>query len=211
MPHGVPDDPDARQALALLRSFSAGTLLVDDSPRPVRYIVEPRQGRIILPMEPRDLDAAEWILCLPEDSYETRARVSLDPEPLGEHDEAVDRFCAYHGHLSGSGLWARAGVAFVKLDHGPVVDGDDLMLPNPLLGEQTALCRALNADPDRLREACLRTRGVSPEDPMGVGVDPLGLDVRARFGVLRIEFAVEAHDAVSARARIADWLGGSTP
>jgi hypothetical protein len=39
----------------------------------------------------------------------------------------------------------------------------------------------------------------------------LGLDVRARFGVLRVEFAAEAPDATAAHARIAAWLGGSAP
>jgi hypothetical protein len=85
---------------------------------------------------------------------------------------------------------------------GFVVDGADLNTINTLHADETALCRELNADPARLAAMCLRETRTSVADPVAVGVDPFGIAVRARFGVVRVEFAAEAMDAAAARREI---------
>ena len=64
----------------------------------------------------------------------------------------------------------------------------------------------------RLIEATRLLTGVAPEEGICVGVDPLGMDVRTRVGVIRVEWPREiespeqAHKVVG--ALLADGLGG---
>ncbi|GJM18547.1 MAG: hypothetical protein DHS20C14_07600 [Phycisphaeraceae bacterium] len=204
---GIPDNRTTREALACLRGHTTGTVLVDGSPRGVRFVFDRADGSVVMAMDPRDTDAAEHVLCVPDDSFDTHARALLACSRIDEHDPAVDLFAAYHGPER-SAAWVRGVIAFAKLASGDVVDGDDLAWANPLAGAQTALCRALNADPGRLRGACERAAGVAPEDPFAVGVDPFGVDVRARFGVVRVAFSAAMGDAAAAQGAIETLLAG---
>ncbi|MEQ8770747.1 MAG: hypothetical protein RIB60_09605 [Phycisphaerales bacterium] len=190
-------DPEVIEALACLHGHSAGTLLVDGSPREVKYVIDPADGSVITVLDPRDTEGDEYLLCLPDDSFETLLRALVEPTPLGDDGAWADRHGAYHGPTQLTS-WVRLKIAHAKLASGPVVDGDELVAPNAFASEQTRLCAALNEDPERLRRICERSAGVSIEDPIAVGVDPLGADVRARFGVVRVAFEAPATDAEAA-------------
>lgn len=204
---GVPTDETARRALALIRSFSSGTLLCDGAPEATRFVFDGRTGRVVLALDPRLASSEELVLCLPDDSFETKARVLLVPERIDEHDPALDMYLAYHARAA-TGVALSAAIESVKLEDSTVVDGAQLTVPNPLMPALGRLCRALNADRGSLRRACERVVGVSPEDPLAVGVDPLGVDVRARFGTVRLAFDPAAPTEDDATARIREMLGG---
>jgi hypothetical protein len=61
--------------------------------------------------------------------------------------------------------------------------------------------REANAPPALLASACERMAKVRPSTPRAVGVDPYGLDVRAEFGPVRLEFeGVHATEEAARRA-----------
>jgi hypothetical protein len=49
------------------------------------------------------------------------------------------------------------------------------------------LCIQLNGDIAEIVSACKQIANVEVETPVVVGVDQLGVDVRARFGIVRLE------------------------
>ena len=64
-------------------------------------------------------------------------------------------------------------------------------LLNALRTGEGALLRELNRDKAALGAMCERMAGVRVEGACAVGVDPHGIDVRARFGIVRAEFPAE--------------------
>jgi len=204
---GVPTDETTRATLALIRSFTSGTILCDGTPEPVRFVFDGRTGRVVLALDPVWAGCEEFVLCLPDDSFDTKARLLLVPERLDEHDPALDMYLAYHGR-GATGVCLSAAIESAKLGDSTVVDGAALTVANPLMPALGRLCRALNEDRGALRRACGRAAGVSPEDPLAVGIDPFGVDVRARFGTVRLAFGVPVADVDEAEARVRALIGG---
>lgn len=87
-----------------------------------------------------------------------------------------------------------------------VVDAAEIARSNPLASFEAALCRGLNARPDLLGAACRAALGTAPAAPVAVGVDPFGVIVRARFGVMRLEFEGEALSPNDAHREIENLL-----
>jgi hypothetical protein len=67
-----------------------------------------------------------------------------------------------------------------------VIDGDALQKPNPLAKDEARICRELNQKTDMLKTLCERHGTMRVEQPVMVGIDPLGIDLRARFDVVRV-------------------------
>jgi hypothetical protein len=195
----------AAEALRTLRAHRAGTLLCDGQPEPVRFILDGRDGSLVLPIAPPLLDAGELLLCLPDDSFDTTMRALVLPTGAEPDEEARDRYLAYHGRAS-EAAWVRARPEFVKLSGGRVVDGERVVVPNALRGEEPALCRTLNADRDALRRVVGLLAKVEPDEPLAVGVDPDGFDVRARFGIVRVEFPAPVPNGAEAERVIRTLL-----
>lgn len=107
---------------------------------------------------------------------------SLAPAPAALRE----RWLAYHRDLPTPGV-ARFEVESIKAE-GEVLDRSEFTLSNPLRSIESALCRLANSDPRRLACLCESITRVSPTSPVAVGVDAWGLDVRARVGVMRVEF-----------------------
>ncbi len=194
-------------ARAFLGAHKAGTLEFDDNFVPWKFVVDPADGRLCGPVMVAALLASQHVLHLPEETDDPGAmRVLLSPEQLGDDPPIADRWSIYHGEPEDV-RWAAVWVDFAKWD-GVVVDGDALMATHPFASEEAALVRGLNADTDRLRALCVSVGGMRDvESPLAVGVDSLGVDVRARFDVVRLPFPEEAGDGEAARRLIAG-LGG---
>lgn len=204
----VPDplQPDApADAARVVRRHTRGVALADGVPFDCRFVVDGTSGELVLGAEQGVLDAGELVLCLPDESFDADATLLVHHRPADE-DRWTDRHLAYHPDARPP-RWARAAVDSVKLRSGAVVAGDRLGLPNPLIGAEPSLCKRLNADRAALRTLCRLLAGVEPEDPVAVGVDRLGIDVRARFGVVRVELPAPCDDADEA-ARVVDALIG---
>lgn len=200
----------ADPALAFFRSHREGVLRADGTHHPVRFVADARTGAVVFPAPPGVLDAEELVLFIPEEAPADGDSLQILLAASETRDEfACDRWRFYHGDPP----WARwAACEIVGGRLGPdVFDPAVLNAPNPLAPEEAALCRQLNADRAKLAVVCRIVAGVTPEDPVAVGVDPGGIDVRARFGTIRLGFAQDAETPGEARRRIASFFGSARP
>ncbi len=190
-----------------LRRFFEGVLEVGGRFEPVRFVLHPATARPVFPAMPGALEGEELTLHVPEDEPGA-VRIAGRPVELDPlRDEACDRWLIYFGRAR----WSR--FCALDIDHiksvDRVIDAADLR-GNLLQGIETALLREVNAAPDLLASACARMAKVKPTAPRAIGVDPYGLDVRAEFGPVRIEFeGVHATGEGARRAVRALLEGGS--
>jgi hypothetical protein len=211
-----PRDP-APDGLRLLRRYHEGTLQHQERRAEVCFILEASTGQIVLPTEPGMAGeaGAELVLHLP-DEITRDLQLAITPAAITrpEAEEAVDRWQAYHG---GSGIrpharvWLRCAIEGGKRPNSPgdVYGPETLVRPNALRKGEARLVKALNADRDRLARVCKAFARLDVADPLCVGVDPFGFDVRARFGIVRVEFDLEAATAEQAEGLIAALAGRS--
>ncbi len=195
------------RAIRLLRGHTKGTLLADSTPcDEALYLVDPRTGSLVLTIEESALDAQDVLMVIPQDRFDAPMRVSLELT-TDIDEEACDRFLAYHLHQPCS-IWARGRINFAKLESGEVVGNDELEIPNPLIDALPGLCKKLNTDRKALAQVCTLLTKAKVDDPLAVGIDPIGMDVRTKFGVLRVEFPSPVESATQAEDVIAALYGG---
>lgn len=195
---------DAGPAIRALRDHRTGVLLADGLVLPVRFVIDGRTGRLVFPCGAAVLDAEELVLHVPEERDDAlQLLIHAAPTDPGA-DGACDRWLGAFG-TPDVARWASCTVESGRLG-GAVIDGDVLTLVNPLCAAEPALCRRLNADRAALTRLCTRFAGVEVPEPLCVGMDPGGVDVRARFGVVRVPFAVDAATPAQADARLSDML-----
>lgn len=200
---------DAPDPLRELRRHYEGVLLFDGHATPVRFIIDDATGVLVLAVEPVVLTAAEHILFVPEErdsAVELMLELSAADPTAGDLALACDRWAAYHGRTT-LRAWAAAAVGAAKWN-GRVHEGDAIMRPNPLRHHRSALLPEVGTDPALLGAACKRLAGLDVADPAVVGIDPWGVDVRARFGIVRLEFQEEAPTSDAALAAITRLLRG---
>ncbi len=178
-------------ALDVLHATREAVLAFEDNFIPVKTTIDRETGRLIAAVPVATFFAPEHVLFVPDES-EDALQLLVTPEQV-EESAATDRWMAYHGdpeHVRWAMMWIDSG------KHGPwVFDGEALTLPNTLAPAEPALVKAVNErGPQPLRRLCRRLHGVDAEHPLCVGVDQHGIDVRARFGVLRAPFAQPAND-----------------
>jgi hypothetical protein len=184
-------------------------LLADGLASRVKFVCDSASGRIVFPAPPSTLEASEVVLFVPEEDPpdEDELQLLIAPTELDPgHDEPCDRWRAYHGepHLA---RWAACDIESARFA-GEVIDETPLARPNPLAAVEPRLCKRLNTDRQRLAELCRTNNGCAPSDPLAVGVDPCGIDVRARFGIMRVPFRTEAWTPDAAAAMIESLLQG---
>ena len=204
------DHPDQTPASGLraLRRHHAGVLAFGERVSPVRFILDGRDGRLVMPIEPIAAEALEHVLFAP-DQAEPELEILLTPRPLeSEFDEALDRWAAYHGRTT-ERRWVRCDLETLRAG-GWVYDGEAVMAANQLRGDEATLVKLLNKEEKTLAAACRAHAGVDVAEPLAVGVDPDGVDVRARFGIVRLEFERPAQDADEARRLIEALLAGGS-
>jgi hypothetical protein len=102
----------------------------------------------------------------------------------GEDGLLSDRWNVYHGD-SPDVQWALVDIDAARF-HEMFIDGEGLCRPNPLADAEHSLCKQINENKEVLRTACHAKTNVDVTDPVVVGVDPLGLDIRAPFGIVRV-------------------------
>lgn len=196
-------DPNANilhRAMHLMRSAWSCTLLFDETPFETQCMIDPRTGQFLVAIINDALEATDVTLACPRDSFDTRLRISIQLDQTVS-EEQYDRFTAYHLPAAAP-LLARASYEYAKLDSGEVITPDQCPLVNPLVDQYGPLCRTLNADRDRLARLCLSISGVKHEQPLAVGVDPDGIDIRASFGLVRIKLPDQIADPTDALSTI---------
>ncbi len=187
-----------------------------------RYVLDPSTGRPVMPVpaqvlgenrSPSDDPDSEVVLFVPDDTNAEAAgslQLLATPEAIDPRThEAGDRYLVYHG-TPPERTWAVFNVVSARWS-GVVVSGDELVAGNLLRDVEARVCKSLNADPAGVAHACERASGTYPLAPLVVGVDPYGIDVRARFGIIRIEFEASAESAGELVRRLAElglrWSG----
>ncbi|MHA7814143.1 MAG: hypothetical protein ACX94C_12240 [Phycisphaerales bacterium] len=196
-----------RRARSLLRAHTKATMLCDGTPYQVAYIIDPGSGSLVLCTEREMNGADDCVLAIPEDTFSCPMRVNITIEDMAEGHES-DRYMAYHMRQDRPN-WSRGVISFAKIDSGGVADGEALMKPNPLLDAIPHLCKRLNADPKALRELGRLLTKVEIENPVAVGVDEEGCDIRAEFGVVRMNWPSPVTDADECELVIASLVGGA--
>lgn len=193
-------------AAAHLRRHREGVLLADETAHGVRFVLEGESGRVVFPADGTIMEAEELVLFVPRESPADDHELQLLLSAGRASEGAVDRWRAYHGapRMNGFGAFTIEGAKF----DGAVVE-ETLTMTNPLMRVEGRLCRMINSDRAALAGACARWAGVEVKEPLAVGVDAHGMDVKARFGIVRLEFPGPVSDESAAERAIAALLKGS--
>lgn len=197
-----------RDAVAHLRGHASGDLRFDEHLRSLKYVLAP-DGRLVMPVMVAMLQTMDTVLYVPEWSDDIdmlELQLTLEPfEESGLGGALADRWRIHHGEPDDV-RWASALVDAARY-RGMVIDGSALMVPNTIAAEEPALCRWMNTEHSAgLGRLCERFGGMQVETPVMVGIDPMGVNVRARFDVVRLRFPVEATSAQEARKSLEAML-----
>lgn len=194
-------DADAQaleHALAVFTANLEGQLRFDEHVTRLKYVFDPRDGRLVASVPAALFFATELVLDIPEENDDALQLLVTADET--QENIATDRWLAYH-HAPEHVRWATFWIDSAR--HGPwVFDGEALTIPNPLSADEPAICKRLNADTGKLAALVQRYAGVPIPKPLCVGVDPRGLHIRASFGVVRVRFESLAPTAAAATQAI---------
>ena len=195
-------------ALAHLHTWTTGDLRFDEHLRPVRYVFAP-DGRLVAPVMVAVLHAEETVIHVPvADQTAMELLVCMTEfEEDGPEGGLADRWRIYHGDPEDV-RWATMTIDLARF-HGMVIDGEGLEQANPLAGLEPALCGEVNREHlESLRSTLAAHLDIEAEDPRMVGLDPRGIDIRARFEVVRLPFDQVLDDPDSAREVVLGLLQG---
>ncbi len=203
MPAHNENMPDAALHLRMHRE---GVLIADGvAAPPIRFVIDPVTAELVFPADGSMLGAEEWVLFvpreLPEHDRELQLLVTAREVPQGG---ISDRWMAYHGTPRWAGF-ASCRVEGARFDGRVLEDGDLAALVEPPgIGRlEGLLLKKLNGDKSRLRAACKRFAQAAVPDPLAVGVDKHGVDVRTTFGIVRLDWGVSS----SVEQSVDDLLG----
>ena len=194
-------NPIIQQVRAFLRGHSTGDLRFEEHLRPVRYVFAP-DGRLAAPVMVAMLQAVDTVLFVPECAEGAmEVQVTLEAfDERGPQGGLADRWSIYHGDPDDV-RWALMGIDAARFE-GEVIDGEALIQPNPLAADEPRLCREMNQNhSDDLRNLCLHYSEVGVKQPVMVGIDRFGIDVRGTFDVIRVP-AIKRMDTAEDAARI---------
>lgn len=195
-------DSLVENAYAFLRANTKADLRFEEHLRPIKYVIAP-DGRLVAPVMVAMLDAVDTVLFVPE-CVEDSMELMVTLEPFDERGDPrntgamADRWRIHHGEPEDV-RWALMHIDVARFAD-QVIDGDALMQPNPLAEVESRICRHMNDDhADDLRAICLRYANMEIKQPVMVAIDPDGIDVRARFDVVRIPSTEPMRTAEDAR------------
>jgi hypothetical protein len=191
--------------LRRLHRFHEGVLGMGELVERTLFVIDAVTGRPVLPAPAGIFEQDSITLHAPEDEpgalMVLGQAVEIDPAK----DAAPDRWFVYHNKPR-KARWAAIEIESIK-NAEIVLDREDAQVHNPLLAAEPSLIRWVNqSHASQLRDACGRSVRTTPESALLVGVDPYGLDVRAHFGVMRVEFDRVAASEPQARRAIEELL-----
>lgn len=186
---GMNQQRAAEDAHRFLRSHTTGDVRFDGQFRPLKYVIGP-DGRPVAPVTAAVLKCLDTVLFVPDDSEGAmQVQVTLSALDSGGPGGALtDRWRIYHGEPRDrhDTCWTVMEIDAARFGRC-VIDGHELVRANQFAAEEARLCRQINGHhADSLQRACLHAAGFDVENPVLVGVDPLGFDVRRRFDVIRL-------------------------
>ena len=181
-------------AWAFLRCNSTASLRFGEHLHNIVFAIG-HQGEIVISAMYAMLQPCDTILYVPdysEDCMEMHVSIRQFSEH-GEEGHLADRWQVYHG-TPPDVQWAILEVDAARF-HEMFIDGEGLQRENPFASEEPALCKQLNTSHQaQVVKACSTNTHVDVKNPLVVGIDPLGIDVRASHGIIRIQFETELHN-----------------
>lgn len=187
-----------------IRSERHATLVCDDTPHELKTVIDNPSGDLVFPVHSSVFDSGETVLWLPEERRDAMQVLVELVEVDGSNAESADRWRIYHGDPDET-CWAHAKLLAVRFG-SLIADGSDLDLSNPLAKDEPSICKHFNKDPGELGLIAAQLDPRSSGDGLLVGVDPLGIDIRTRFDIVRVPFGDAVTDGEAARGRIAQLL-----
>ncbi len=199
-------NPLLDRTLAFLHANLDGEFQFDEHLRPMKIVVAP-DGRLVGPVMVAMIQSAETILFLPQaDDDSLQLLITLEPfKESGADGALADRWRIYHGEPEDVN-WAVFSIDAAKYESA-VIDGQALRVANPLAADEARLCRLMNHERASDFARGCRQAGFDIESPVMVGIDAYGLDIRARFGVVRLEAPERLLTAAAAEAFLDDLCG----
>ncbi len=184
----------------LLHEHSTATIRFgSDVTESIRYTFD-ESGHLIAALSRELVSACDALLFIPDQS-DTTLEVMVTPEEIDADSAAADRWKIYHRDSDGR-AFARLYIEAAKYGEH-IIDGESVTAPNPLATDEPRLCKMMNQEHrDDLRPLCAASAKVDVGDPVMVGVDAFGFDIRARFGIVRVPFESEETDADAVRSRL---------
>jgi len=210
------DDAAAQWCLRLLRRFREATLAFGDRTAPIHFVIDRTNGHLVFPVESAASTYPEFTLFLPSQAdCDATALVVPSRIERPEGSEAVDRWSVYHGLPPTSATWISARTLGLKSTEDAadaVMDEAALTVPNMLGTAEFRLIRLANADRAILSRAARAVAAIDLDDALCVGADPDGIDIRAPFGIVRLEFPYAAADIPTAELMLTALLSaGGAP
>jgi len=180
-------DTIIEQAHEFLRSHLSGRIRFDGDAVALRIVIAP-DGRLVASVMVAMIRALETVLEIPDDADENlHLMVTLEAfEESGAHGALADRWRIYHGDPPDV-RWGIMTIDAARFQ-GHFIDGEALQRPNRLAAIEPSILRQINqGDRALLRRACVAAN-LESEQPIAVGVDERGIDVRRAFDVVRLRF-----------------------
>lgn len=174
------------EAWKFLRRNTTATLRFGEHLQDVSYVLC-HDGGMVIPVMVAMLQPQDMVMYVPEYAEDCmEMHVSLEQfSEEGEGGACVDRWQMYHGEPPDV-QWAKVVIDAARF-HEMFVDGEGLQRANELAKDETVLCKEANSDSANLTRVCAKVSNVEVASPTMVGIDPLGIDIRARFGIVRLE------------------------
>lgn len=193
------DTPDGPRRY--LRSHYAGVVLVGETVFRRRFVVDPASGKVVLALSAAAGEAESVVFHVP-DEHADGLHILVEPRVLPE-GALSDRLLVYHGRAEGTQF-----AMLEPLDakwRGQGLELEQVLAPNPLVKDEPKLCRLINTTPDGPARLLRLLGARETHEPLVVGIDPWGLDVRSRVGMTRVEFR-EQMPVDQVFATIEGWL-----
>ena len=152
------------------------------------YVISP-SGELVVSVMVAMLQPCDTIMYVPDYSDDCmEMHVSLEQfSEDGSEGALTDRWQVYHGEPLDM-QWAKVNIDAARF-HEMFIDGEYLQQANLLQDDETSLCKTLNQNHiEKVCGMCFAKTKVEIEEPVVVGVDSLGLVVRATFGIVRVPF-----------------------
>lgn len=173
------------------RLHHSGVLLSDAiAYPPLGFVIDPTTAEIVFPADGAIMAADELVLFVPQEELDNRRELQLLLTGHAiEIGSVTDRWMAYHGSPRWGGFMA-CRIHGARFDGRALEEAEIETLNRPVgIGRlEAVLLRRLNGDRARLRAACRKFAQALIPEPFAVGVDKCGVDVRATFGIVRLDW-----------------------
>lgn len=181
------DDPTIEEkGYQWMRGHLSGFLRFDGERVAIKIAPLP-DGRFVAPVMVAMLMAADTVMELPDDG-DTDLHLMMSLEKFDERTDqsgSADRWRTYHGDPPDVN-WAWITIDAAKFQ-GYFIDGEVFQRPNTLDKGGSMICRALNQSKiDTVRAAIHVQYRTDAAEPLVVGVDPSGFDIRRQFDIIRL-------------------------